>query len=163
MCINGTPMIQSVINEVMKVTSNIIIVANNAEYGKFGLPVLEDIYKDKGPLAGIYTGLSNSTTNYNLVLACDSPSISKSLIEQLISNIDGQDMIYSSLDKRIYPLTAIYNKSILPVIEKQLNQDELRVKDLVNLVNCKEVVLEDDFEEQLINLNTTEDLNLLLK
>ena len=48
------------------VFTNVIIISNTPdEYIFLNLPIYEDVYKGKGPLAGIHSGLKNSDTQKN--------------------------------------------------------------------------------------------------
>ena len=60
----------------------IIISANTpSEYEYLNLPVFKDLYPDKGPLAGIYTSLINSSSFYTFMIACDMPFVELGLIK----------------------------------------------------------------------------------
>ncbi|MCK7517639.1 MAG: NTP transferase domain-containing protein [Ignavibacteriales bacterium] len=49
------------------------------------LPVVNDIFIGKGPLAGIHSALKNSSTEKNFIISCDMPLISVELIKYLIN------------------------------------------------------------------------------
>src|SRR3979490_362027 len=60
------------------------IVGSPAKFAAFG-KVIEDIYQDQGPLAGIHAALKSSSTELNLVLAVDLPFVKPDFLKYLIS------------------------------------------------------------------------------
>ena len=58
--------------------SDVILITNTPDEYKFlNIPLYEDVYKYRGPLAGIHSGLINSITEENFVISCDIPLITK--------------------------------------------------------------------------------------
>ena len=47
------------------------------EFEKMGFKLIEDIYKEIGPLGGIYSSLLNCKEEYLFITACDMPFITK--------------------------------------------------------------------------------------
>ena len=71
--INGTRMIDKTIDIYSRLFSEILIITNDPlPYLEFTrAAIVTDIYKGKGPLGGIYTGLFYSKNPYVFVSACD--------------------------------------------------------------------------------------------
>ena len=67
--IDGSRLIDKTINIYRKIFSEIIIVTNDPlSYIEFtDAAIVTDIYKGKGPLGGIYTGLFYSKNNYAFI------------------------------------------------------------------------------------------------
>ena len=42
--------ISHIINTLKNITDSIVLVTKNKEYGRFRLPIIQDIYAEKGPL-----------------------------------------------------------------------------------------------------------------
>ena len=98
MVIKKKPMIIHLLETLNNQIDETIIVLNNSEriakyktiiqnYYKnskddfsYDLVFLEDELKNQGPLSGILTGLENISSNYSLVLPCDSPFVDKNFI-----------------------------------------------------------------------------------
>src|SRR4051812_31899843 len=81
--LNGSKMIDQVYASLKKVVDKVIIVSNTDSYNYLNVPVYQDLYKDKGPIGGIYTGLSHSTTEKNIIVACDMPFVTEAFLKQL--------------------------------------------------------------------------------
>ena len=69
--INGKMFIEHVVDAMKPLVDNIIIVSNNKMYDQFGYERIEDEIINSGPMAGLYSGLKHSESEYNLVLSCD--------------------------------------------------------------------------------------------
>jgi molybdopterin-guanine dinucleotide biosynthesis protein A len=157
----GKPMIEYTLNVMKQCCDQVIIVSNNPEYEQFGVTVIEDQIKDKGPLAGICTALSYSQNPTNLILTCDSPFVNKGLIEALISSKKAE-VTLPIYEGQLYPLTAVYQKSTLEYLQTQLDLNNLKVKDVIKMLNIHLVEVKNQspfFTENLLeNINSKKDL-----
>src|SRR5690242_9714711 len=104
MLFKSKPLVSYVINALRSVTSNIIIVTSNNEYQQFGFKCIEDEFANKGPLAGIYTGLKNSSSEKNILVGCDMPFLSTSLLTNLLINAGNEDVLLSHHNQMPEPL-----------------------------------------------------------
>lgn len=162
---NNKPFIQWVIDAVQPIVKNIFLVTDNEEYSKFGYPLVSDIHKNKGPVGGIYSALVRSESDSNLILSCDVPNISTSVLQNyLIDNLTGdEDVTFLSDDKNVYPLIAIYNKRVLPKFLKAINSDNLKLKIILRELESKNIKVDKACSRFLININSKEELKKLEK
>ena len=145
--INGKTVIEQIAAELKKVVSSIIIVTNSFEQYEFlGLPMVEDKWKDKGPLAGIHAGLSASKTEKNLVVACDMPFVSSDLGKVLINYLDEYQAAVPNISGQLHPLFAAYRKDVKEEINRSLENEQLRIRQFLQSVQAK-IVTEDDLKE----------------
>lgn len=109
----------------------ILISSNNKDYEVFGYQVVEDVYKDSGPMSGIASCLAVSESEVNLVLTCDMPFVDATVIEALIQQ-SGSGMFVIPLDERGFaePLCGIYLKSSLPLIESSIRTGAFKMTSL---------------------------------
>lgn len=157
MLLNGKPMIEYVLDVVKPLSKDILIVANHQEYKKFGLPVFSDEVKDKGPLAGIYTGLKNSATVLNLILSCDVPYISEQLIHLLIENSEGYDITIPQKKGRTHQLIGVFNKKCMDSLKKSLDIDELKLINVYERLNLNVVDVDEMDDKIFTNINSKDD------
>ncbi|GAG02740.1 unnamed protein product, partial [marine sediment metagenome] len=75
------------------------------------LRIVTDAYPDKGPLAGIYTGLAASDSFYNLVVACDMPFLNYALLDYMLQISADFDLVIPRLGNMVEPLHAVYSKT----------------------------------------------------
>lgn len=147
------------INTLNNIFDDVIIIANNQDYNQFGIPVFEDLYTNKGPLAGIFTGLKKSKTDINFFIPCDSPFLNEQLIKQLMVDVNNHDAVIPTFNNRVYPLTAFYSKTCIPQFEDALINNRLKVKAEIENINHKLVAFGNEFEKNFINFNSPEDIS----
>lgn len=119
---------QSIIERVLDLMKsifqqNILSTNSTPEYEFLNLPMVKDVYKNLGPLSGIHSALLKSSTEKNFVISCDVPLMSKEMIEYLINYKTEKQILITRAAGYLQPLVGVYNKSILPSIEKILMQD----------------------------------------
>lgn len=116
--------------DLMKLTfTEVIIITNTPDEYKFlNLPLYEDIYKWKGPLAGIHSALTHSQTEKIFVLSCDVPLMSKEMIKHIIEYKTDKSIVFCEAAGYHQPLVGIYSKKILSAIEKFISDNELSDK-----------------------------------
>jgi molybdopterin-guanine dinucleotide biosynthesis protein A len=139
MLLNEKPMVQHVIDTIKLIADELIIVANNEEYKKFGYVVVADEVKNAGPIAGICTGLKQAKYHYNFVLSCDVPFITKEMLSLLKQEVADFDAVVFEKDEDLHPLIGVYSKNCLPKFEVALNAKELKLKTVLHHVNLKKI------------------------
>jgi molybdopterin-guanine dinucleotide biosynthesis protein A len=126
--VDGERMIDRAIRIVRQVCGEILIVTNEPlEYLDLDATVVTDIFKNKGPLAGIHAGLFHSRAPRAFVCACDMPCLDAPFIRHLASLAKGQDIVVPVRGGRPEPLHAVYSRDCLPAIRRLLERDERKV------------------------------------
>lgn len=163
--INGERLIDSILSIYQKIFSEIIIVTNDPlPYSEFiRSVVVTDIYKGKGSLGGIYTGLFYASNDYTFVSACDMPSLNKAFIDFMIEQIDKHDIIVPEVPEGFQALHAIYSRHCLSAMKKMILSDKLKIaglyKDMRLLKITEENIKPFNKDGHLFqNINTPDDL-----
>lgn len=160
--VNGITMIEHVINALKPFNIPLLIVSNNPEYQKFDLPVVEDIIKDKGPIAGIATGLYHSKTKYNIIVSCDTPFITTELISYLLKKREGFDITMAKKNEKTHPLIGIYTRDCYKTFNNELASNHLKLMDACMKLKTKIVDVSKtspfNCENLFRNINTKEEL-----
>ena len=160
--LNGKAFITYSMEALSPFVSKIMIISDQNAYDVFNVERVEDIIKDSGPLAGIFTGLNKSKTTYNLVLSCDIPLVQSNVLKMLIEAQDGnQDIVQIESNGRAMPLIALYKKRCESKFLELLQNDERRLHVAVNQCKVKRVRLNSENEVFTKNINTPEDLKNL--
>jgi len=160
--------IENTLGIFKKLFSEIIIVTNNPEsYLKFGTRVVEDLVKNKGPLAGIFTGLCFSTNDLNFVVGCDMPFVNSNLVGYIMSKPKEYDVVIPEINGRLESLFARYSKYVLPLILFRLSKNELKIQDILSELNVLRITKEeverfDPKHLSFFNINTQKDLKKAL-
>ncbi|KAB2333142.1 molybdenum cofactor guanylyltransferase [Cytobacillus depressus] len=163
--IGGKTVVEKIVSELKGTVSEIIIVTNSYEDYRFlGLPMVCDQWQDMGPLAGIHAGLNASSTEKNLVVACDMPFISAQLGGVLLDFLDENQAAVPIITGQLHPLFATYRKDALDEVTQSLQKQELRIRQFLNNIKTK-FVTENDLqdlkfifhEKHLFNMNHPEE------
>ncbi|WP_431242355.1 molybdenum cofactor guanylyltransferase [Flavobacterium sp. P21] len=154
------PFIEHIIQAILPITDNIKLITASKEYDYLEYEKIPDLIVDKGPLGGIYTALSHSETEFNLILSCDIPLISTELLQELISkhNIEAEITVFAS-ESRLHPLIGIYSKKILPVIKGAIDNDDLKMMNLFANIPHQIINIKESENFPLTNINSVDELN----
>ena len=142
--VGNKSLFQRVLCNIGFVKGEIIVVTS----GKGHLPqlsgyprhrVVTDIYRGRGPLVGIFTGLRASQTKYNLVVACDMPFLNQALLGYMLQVAGGFDVVIPRMGDMVEPLHTVYSKACLGPMEQMIQEDNLSVHRLLDLVKVRYV------------------------
>lgn len=129
------PFVDHIIEAVLPISENIQLITNTNDYNYLKYRKIKDLIVEKGPLGGIYTALIYSESEINLILSCDIPLISTKILHELIekhtSNFDVS--VFQDNDS-IHPLIGIYSKTIMPVLKKAIDHNDLKLMQLISKV-----------------------------
>ncbi len=141
--IGGKSLIERVAERLRPLTNQLLVVTSREQ---FNLPaacsaeILVDLYPDKGPLGGIYTGLLASRSSHSLVVACDMPFLNTELLRYMVELSGDFDAVVPILrEGTVEPLHAIYSKNCLDSIKTQLERNELAIDSIFGTLNIKYV------------------------
>ena len=157
------PMIGHVIRTLRSIADAIIIVTRSPElYIMYGAVVVTDLFDDRGPLTGIYSGLASSHDEYNIVVACDMPFLNPRLLAYMYGLAPGYDVVVPTIEGAVEPLHAVYRRSLLPLLEKRIHQDDRQIRGIypdvrVRYVTGEEIDQFDPKRRSFININTPEE------
>jgi len=159
----GKSLVTYAIEALIPLCNTILISSNNIEdYQKFGYDVVVDKYKNIGPIGGIFSSLSSSVTQHNIIISCDTPFISTHLLDYVLANVDGYDIVAPKHgDSYLEPLSAYYSSSIISILQGSINQKDYKLMNLFNKVKFKSVKVDSisGYSTKLFkNLNNPGDL-----
>ena len=166
--IEGKNLIQWMIDRLATLSTEIIIATAHGEAIPCSSAVrtktVADIYPGKGPLMGIYSGLMASSSSRAIVVSCDTPFLSVSLLEYMARICSIFDVVVPRIKDKLEPLCAVYSKNCLVPIRVLLEQDERRIRKLYSMVKVK-YVEEDEINRfdpehlSFFNINSQADLD----
>jgi molybdopterin-guanine dinucleotide biosynthesis protein A len=127
----GTTLPKAIARKLQALFPEIIIVTGTPEvYAGSGFVVVEDIVKDAGPLAGIFTGLSYASSEYAYVTAGDMPYPDLRYIEWMTGLLHtGPVTAVAAREGRghIEPFNSIFAARCATLIEASLAHGERSV------------------------------------
>jgi molybdopterin-guanine dinucleotide biosynthesis protein A len=163
--VGGKRIIDRIIERVRGLGSELLIIANLPEdYANLGLPIHADVIPGKGPLGGLYTAISTAQSEYVLAVSCDQPFLNARLLQYLIDQRHGWDVIVPlAADGYPQSMHAVYGKGCLPAIQNCLAADKLKMIGFFGDVRVRTVAGEeieriDPARHSFINVNSPEDL-----
>ncbi len=165
--LNGKSLISYIVEALAPQVSDIIINANrNIEhYKQFNYRVVPDQNNDyMGPLSGMLAALNACNTEYIATVPCDTPHLSRTLIERMFAHISDSTLkpCVAHDGNRLQPLFSLMHKDLVNKLQRFLEQGERKAEIWFN--NQNSVVV--DFSDQLesfININTIKDLTVFEK
>lgn len=135
-------LIEHILLQLQKSFSEIIIVANEREkFTHLKVPVVPDLIREAGPLAGIQAGLAASSSPYAFVMACDMPYISLSLIEYMQKRLLETPSSAAVISRQgfIEPFHAFYSRDLLHRIGISLREGKRGINSFLGGVDTLRV------------------------
>ncbi len=161
----GIPLIERVLARIDGLANEILITTNRPEtLTHLNLRMVGDEVPGAGALHGLKTALDAARGEIVLVLSCDTPFVSRELLEHLLSRAHDADAIVPKHGDKYEPLQAVYNRSrCLPAVEAALGSGERRMISFypqVHVLPIEEPILSklDPSGLSFFNVNTAEDL-----
>jgi molybdopterin-guanine dinucleotide biosynthesis protein A len=159
---------ETLLSQALKLASAVaeeVWIAGDAKkFGTFGR-VVEDVYRERGPLGGIHAALSGSRTELNLMLAVDLLFVTQRLLQYLFSRAleSGAMVTVPRAGSGFQPLCAVYRRGFAEVAERSLLEGKNKIDSLFARVETcvieeSELVRMGFSGEMFRNLNTPEEL-----
>lgn len=160
----GETLLATALKLAGEVTASVFIVGDPKKFARSG-SVVEDVYRECGPLGGIHAALSSSTAELNLMLAVDLPLVTPPFLHYLVSLADESDATVTvpRAGNGWQPLCAVYRREFAAIAEPALVAGKNKIDSLFSSVKTRVLV-----EQELVqrgfsvgmfsNLNTPEEL-----
>lgn len=161
---NEKPFIEWIIDAVKPITNSIYLITDNTDYSKYNYPLVSDIHKNKGPVGGIHTALSHTSTHQNLILSCDIPLIKTDILKRYLINskVINTHISFVSDNTRDYPLIGLYTINNLPKFEAAIRDNQLKLMTLIQSSTYHRIEVASKDYEALNNINTKDELQTLI-
>ena len=155
-------LIQHVIDTIEPIFGEIILIGHKRRELR-NFTIIEDIMPGRGPLGGIYTGLSVCRSDHAFFFAADMPHLEAGLIQYMISQAGDHDIVIPVWSQGREPLHAIYHRRNLPAVKKLLDEDQLKIFNLLQSADTlyipeETIRLYTDPGIAFSNINTMHDL-----
>jgi len=153
-------MIEKIIHLIDPFCDELIISANNSNYDKFGLKVVNDKIERIGPLGGIYSCMTDEKSNYYLVMSCDTPNITDITIAKLFDNIEEYDAVTPIINGNMEPLISLFSKKSINKIEVEIKKKNFKLQKVIKNLNYNtiEINKSEETQKEFLNINAKEDL-----
>lgn len=165
-------MLQRVVRLLGSVVDPIVVVAAREQALPElpgGIIVARDEREQRGPLEGLRAGLKAlpDSVDSAYVTSCDVPLLVPGFVTRMIELLGDHDIAVMEIDSFPHPLSAVYRRTTLPLVEALLERDKLRPVFLFDAVRTRRVRPEemtsvDPQLRTLRNLNTRDDYRAAL-
>lgn len=140
------------------------IVLNQNQSIDTQLPVVRDVYPERGALGGIHAALRDCDTEFAFMLAVDLPFVGSEVVERICAVAWSENeaaTVPRQSDGRLQPLCAVYRVAkCLPPLEEFLDRSESAsvrsFLDLVSLQIIPQSFISDD-DNTFFNVNSPSD------
>lgn len=163
--LNGSPMVQYVLDAIAPQVNKIIINANRNRdiYAHYGHEVISDEFEGfLGPLAGMASCMHKVTTPFMVTAPCDSPFVPDDLVKRLYVQMMKKDSDISVAHdgQRIQPVFVLLKTFLLDSILGFLNKGERKID---KWFEQHKLAITDfsDKPDTFININNRDELSLI--
>jgi len=142
----------------------LLVAKDPLPYIQEDIQIATDLFPVRSSLTGIHAGLFYAKTPYVFFTACDTPFLKKEMIETILDHIDqGSDIVIPQTDEGFEPLCAVYSKNCLPIAERHLVHNKLKIlrvfqRTRIKTIPEKVLRLKDPDLISFFNVNTPDDL-----
>ena len=134
--IGGIPLIERGLNVLQPFFQTVAIVAKDLE--KFchlkGVRLIPDLFPEQHAAGGISTALKTFSGKDCFVFACDLPFLHAPLIQVMMQQRNGYDLVIPRSRHGLEPLHAIYTTKCLNIVQEQILQKRWHLAELLQKV-----------------------------
>jgi len=126
--LDGKALVEHMITKAKSVADDILIVGPEEKYSAYGR-VVEDFYKDCGPLGGIHAALNRSRTELNVVIPVDTPFLDTAFLAYMVDEARKNTAMVTvpKLNDGLQPLCAVYRRGFVTIAEEALKEGKHKI------------------------------------
>jgi phospholipid/cholesterol/gamma-HCH transport system ATP-binding protein len=150
-------LLDHVAQSVEQAAGNITLIGPTERYETLSYRVVPDQIQDRGPLGGVFTALSDTDADWNLIVACDMPGLTVEFLQNLVhlAESSAADCIIPETPHGLEPLCAVYHRRCRELAMAALNRNILKMQEFVSTLRLQIVSVAD--AAVLKNIKTPED------
>jgi molybdopterin-guanine dinucleotide biosynthesis protein A len=132
----GSTLVEHVAGIVRQAAGSVTLIGDPVQLGHLGLPVVADKLPASGPASGIYTALTITSSDWNLIAGCDMPALTCDILLDLLRRAAAVSNPIDCLaatgpDGEPEPLCAVYHRRCLPAVARAIRDKRLKMKQLL--------------------------------
>ncbi|MDQ7842264.1 MAG: molybdenum cofactor guanylyltransferase [Armatimonadota bacterium] len=163
--VGGVALLDRAVALCAPLVDGLLIVAREAGPPRRGVPVVADEISDRGPMAGVLTGLRRSRHPRMLVIPVDMPLLTAEFLRFLIRIAPEAEITVPRWERGIEPLVAVYTRSCLGPLADALARGATALHAFiqsagrsVRFVDASEIAPFGRPERLFFNINTAEEV-----
>lgn len=120
--LEGCTLLEHALRTVREACGSAVILGSRERYLNYSAEVVEDIYPGCGPLSGIHAALAHTRTEFNLIIAVDTPFLSADFLRFMVERAVESGAIVTTPEIAGYrqPLCSVYSRDFLAIAERAL-------------------------------------------
>ena len=136
--LKGQTLLERALELARGVSRDVRVVGTADKFAAFA-PVIEDVFRDQGPLSGIHAALKSSSTDLNLILAVDLPFLKSNCLHYLISQARVTTALVTvpRAGGAWQTLCAVYRRGFAEYAEQSLREGKNKIDPLFSRVQTK--------------------------
>lgn len=151
---HGRMVVEKIAAEVRAAAGSATLVGPPEKYWHLGLPVIGDKIENCGPIGGLYTALSLTDADWNLLIASDMPNIRREFLVELFEAAEGSgaDCVVPETVGDLHPLCAVYHRRGAWAAKFAIDHKRFKMHDFLSTIHMARWPVSDAFF--LSNANT---------
>jgi molybdopterin-guanine dinucleotide biosynthesis protein A len=152
--LNGSTLLDQIASRVLRAARNVTLIGSPEKYESLGYPVIADLVEGCGPLGGVFTALSATQAEWNLIVACDMPDVTAEFLEDLLraAKTTEADCLVPETAAGLDPLCAVYRRRCGALAGAAISRKILKMHDFVSSLQAATWLVSDP--SPLGNVNT---------
>jgi molybdopterin-guanine dinucleotide biosynthesis protein A len=128
--LDGRTLLEHALRTVREACGSAVILGSRELYGNYGAEVVEDIFPGCGPLSGIHAALTHTRTEFNLIIAVDTPFLSADFLRFMVERAveSGATVTTPEIAGYRQPLCSVYGREFLAIAEAALQPNPKPLK-----------------------------------
>ena len=152
----GITLVEHIARIVREAAGSVTLIGDPVQLGHLGLPVVPDTLPASGPAGGIYTALTVTSSDWNLITGCDMPALSCGILRGLIRRATVASNTIDCLAAagpggEPEPLCAVYHRRCLAAVTRAIGEKRLKMKNLLTELAVELIPVD---ETAIANVNT---------
>lgn len=153
---HGITLVEHIAEVVRQAAGSVTLIGDPAQLGHLGLPVVLDKLPSRGPASGIYTALTITPSDWNLIAGCDMPAITcdvlAGLLRRAAETSSATNVVAAAgSDGDPEPLCAVYHRRCQPAVARAISENRLKMKNLLSELGVETMAVD---PSTVVNLNT---------
>src|SRR6266436_2942208 len=126
--LDGKTLVEHLIRTVKSIADDVLIVGPKEKFSAYGR-VVEDIYRDCGPLGGLHAALNRSRTELNVVVPVDTPFLDTAFLAYIVDEARKNTAMVTvpKLNDGLQPLCAVYRRGFVTIAEEALTKGKYKI------------------------------------
>ncbi|MEE2789422.1 MAG: molybdenum cofactor guanylyltransferase [Myxococcota bacterium] len=160
--INGRTVLQHQLSQLRpRCVDTFLVGKAHPDYETVGLPIIPDVFVGRGSPGGVHAALHYADSPWVLILACDMPNITASMLDRLIAHRRHGDVIMYRCEERNQPLVSLWRTSLVATLAQRLKSGGCNFQTFLEGIPVR--YLDHPQPAAFANLNTPDDLERLEK